>query len=293
MYGEPGNKAMVKKINIIQTITCPICHRPSTWRLARKDGWDYYGCRSCSLVYIHPQPSPEFLTSQYQGYLPEDEIQIRSWRLSMEEVFRQSADLIEQRKKPGRILDVGCGYGFFLNHMAQRGWQAEGLEISAVGRRYASAHFPDMPIRSAPLPDPAIPEGAYDAVTLFYVLEHLADPIGVLQETRRILKPGGVLLLRWPHTTPIVRLLGPFARILDLYHTPYHLFDYSPRFIKKAMTASGFGSIQTGIAGYTRPDQLLARYVSIIFGGLGEFLSRRSSGRVLLPGVSKTTIAVK
>ena len=132
-----------------------------------------------------------------------------------------------------------------------------------------------------------------DAVTLFYVLEHLSDPIGILKETRRILKPGGVLLLRWPHSTPIVRLLGPLGRKLDLYHTPYHLFDYSPSFLKNTLTNLGFESIRTLIAGNTRPVDRLGRWSSMVCGGLGELLSRVTGGRLLLPGVSKTTCAMK
>lgn len=211
----------------------------------------------------------------------------------MEQVIRKSAALIEQQTSPGRILDVGCGFGFFLNHMAGQGWEAEGIEISAAGRRYAAEHFPGIRVRPAGLPDPGLPDRSCDAVTFFYVLEHLADPLGILREAHRILKPGGVLLLRWPHSTPIVRLLGPLARRLDLYHTPYHLFDYSDRFLKTTLTALGFASIRTRIAGHTRPAQTIGRWSSLIFGGLGEFLSGVSSGRLLLPGVSKTTVARK
>jgi SAM-dependent methyltransferase len=256
-------------------------------------GWGYYRCRPCALVFIHPQPSSEFLTDKYKEYLPESENAIHGWRLSMEGVIRKSAALIERRRGSGRILDVGCGFGFFLNHLAERGWRAEGIEISPHGRAYAARHFPALKIRETPLPDPDLPSDYYDAVTLFYVLEHLSDPIGILKETRRILKPGGVLLLRWPHSTPIVRLLGPLARRLDLYHTPYHLFDYSPRFLKNTLTDLGFVSIRTLIAGHTRPADRLGRWSSSVFGGLGEFLSRASGGRLLIPGVSKTAVARK
>ena len=70
------------------------------------------------------------------------------------------------------------------------------------------------------------PGNEFDVITLFYVIEHLVDPADMLQSVFHLLKPGGLVLLRWPHTTPIVRLLGPFARKLDLYHTPYHLSTF-------------------------------------------------------------------
>jgi SAM-dependent methyltransferase len=232
------------------------------------------------------------LINKYQEYLPQSEKEIRVWRLSMEEVILKSAALIAKEMGTGRVLDVGCGYGFFLNHMAGQGWQAEGIEISPLGRAYAR-RFPGLQIRGKTLPDQDLPADFYDAVTLFYVLEHLPDPIAVLKETQRLLKAGGVLLLRWPHSTPIVRLLGPLARGLDLYHTPYHLFDYSTRFLGSTLTGLGFTAIRTLIAGNTLPADRLGRWSSRIFGGLGEFLSRASAGRLLLPGVSKTTLARK
>jgi len=272
---------------------CPVCQTESAGRVAQKKPWSYYRCTSCPLVFLHPQPSVSELISAYQGYLPGSRDEIQAWFQSLEDVIRKSADLIEARVQPGRILDVGCGYGFFLHHMAQKGWQADGIEISRSGRDYCRTHFPGIEVQSTPLPNSSIPDGSYDAVTLFYVIEHLDDPLRVLRETFRLLKPGGMLLLRWPQSTPIVRLLGPFARYLDLYHTPYHLFDFSKFFIEKSLSTIGFNDIKTIICGKTKPPSLLGRASSLFFGGTGEWLSRASRGRWLLPGVSKTTRAQK
>ena len=272
---------------------CPVCRAQSDRLVAKKASWSYYQCGFCPLVFIHPQPSFPELTAAYQNYLPESQDQIQAWSRSLEEVIQKSADLMEERVKPGRILDVGSGYGFFLHYMAERGWRADGIEISPPGRNYCRTHFPGLKIQSNPLPDPSIPNSSYDAVTLFYVIEHLTDPLMVLREALRVLKPGGLLLLRWPHTTPIVRLLGPFSRFLDLYHTPYHLFDFSKPFIEKQLATTGFIYIKTIICGKTKPPSRLGIVSSLIFGGAGEWLSRASQGRWLIPGVSKTTMAYK
>jgi SAM-dependent methyltransferase len=272
---------------------CPICQSESDRLVTEKNSWSYFRCSSCPLVFLYPQPSVPELTTAYQEYLPESQDQIQAWSRSLEEVIKKSADLIEERVKPGRILDVGSGYGFFLHTMAERGWRAEGIEISQPGRNYCRAHFPGLKIQSNPLPDASIPDSSYDAVTLFYVIEHLTDPLMVLREAFRLLKPGGVLLLRWPHTTPIVRLLGPCSRFLDLYHTPFHLFDFSKPFIEKKLATNGFIDIKTIICGKTKPTSGLGWVSSLLFGGAGEWLSRASQGRWLIPGVSKTTMAYK
>ncbi len=284
---------MQSKNKTIFNTACPICQTESDRLVTKINSWSYFRCSSCPLVFLYPQPSVAELTTAYQDYLPERRDQIQAWFRSLEEVIQKSADLIEERVKAGRILDVGSGYGFFLNHMVQRGWRAEGIEISEPGRNYCHTHFPGIKIQSTPLPDPSIPDSHFDAVTLFYVIEHLTDPLKVLREAYRLLRPGGVLLLRWPHSTPIVRLLGPFSRFLDLYHTPYHLFDLSKPFIEKQLATIGFIDIKTIISGKTRPPSILGRVSSLIFGGAGEWLSRASQGRWLIPGVSKTTKAHK
>jgi 2-polyprenyl-3-methyl-5-hydroxy-6-metoxy-1,4-benzoquinol methylase len=284
---------MTNKTKTILSNACPICQTESNRLVTERNSWAYFRCSSCPLVFLYPQPSVAELTTAYQDYLPESQDQIQAWFRSLEEVIQKSANLIEEKIRPGRILDVGSGYGFFLQYMAQKGWQADGIEISQPGRNYCCTHFPGLRIQSNPLPDPSLPDSSYDAVTLFYVIEHLMDPLMALREAFRLLKPRGLLLLRWPHTTPIVRLLGPFSRFLDLYHTPYHLFDFSKLFIEKQLVTIGFTDINTIICGKTKPPSSLGRISSLIFGGVGEWLSWASQGRWLIPGVSKTTMAYK
>ena len=182
---------MNNKDKITSLPPCPICQTQSDRLVTEKNSWSYFRCSSCPLVFLYPQPSDPELITAYQDYLPESPDQIRAWFRSLEEVIEKSADLIEERVKPGRILDVGSGYGFFLHTMAERGWRAEGIEISPSGRDYCRVQYPGLKIQSDPLPDPSLPDSRFDAVTLFYVIEHLRDPLTALREAFRLLKPGG------------------------------------------------------------------------------------------------------
>jgi 2-polyprenyl-3-methyl-5-hydroxy-6-metoxy-1,4-benzoquinol methylase len=209
----------------------------------------------------------------------------------MVQVFSKTAKLIEEAVAvPGRLLDVGCGYGFFLKEMAQRGWQAEGIEISTTGLRYARDSL-GLEVSDQPLPRADWPDGRYDVITLFYVIEHLPDPMATLKEAYRLLRPGGLLFLRWPHTAPIAKLLRPWAERLKLYQAPSHLFDFSPMTIYKILDQSGFQEIRTTVCGWTRPTTRGAQLAAWIFGSLGEKLAKISGDSLLLPGVSKTTLA--
>jgi SAM-dependent methyltransferase len=130
-------------------------------------------------------------------------------------------------------------------------------------------------------------------VTLLYVIEHIFDPLSLLSEINQVLKPKGLILLRWPHTTPVVKILGPLSNKLDLYHTPYHLYDFSPKTIEKMLFLAGFKSVETIISGHTMPPDRLGRWSSTVFGKLSDFLFYFSKGKILLPGISKMTLAFK
>ena len=116
----------------------------------------------------------------------------------MKPVFDKSADLIESRTKSGRggLLDIGCGYGFFLQEMKCRGWKVEGIEVSEVGRQFVREKW-GTHVYSQPLEGLALSENLFDVVTLFYVVEHVDDPLALLKEVNRILKPGGLVFLNF------------------------------------------------------------------------------------------------
>ncbi len=274
--------------------SCILCHGTNSKLLHRRDRWRYVQCRNCGLVWIVPRPSVAELAEQYEGYLPVDPGEIAAWDQMMMPVIHSSTHLIKARTGTdgGRLLDIGCGFGFFLREMKNEGWEVEGVEISPAGNRYTRDRL-NIPVYDQPLEDLEIADNVFDVVTLFYVIEHVHDPIKLLTEVNRILKTGGFILLRWPHSTPIVKLLGPFSRKLDLYHTPYHLYDFAPDTMRTLLQCTGFDNIETVIGGSTRPSQRAYRIPSVLFGMLAEILCRFSHGKVILPGVSKTTTAFK
>ena len=274
--------------------SCILCNASKFRIILQKDQWKYCRCLNCGLVSLHPRPTAQELMKNYEGYLPTPSEEIDKWEKMVKQIIDKSADLIEARTNTsrGKLLDIGCGYGFFLKEMKLRGWDVEGVEVSQTGRQYSQDKW-SIHVYSQPLEDLDIPENSFDVVTLFYLIEHVNDPLVLLREVNRILRPGGLILLRWPHTTPIVRILGSLSRKLDLYHTPYHLYDFSPETMKMLLAITDFKNVETIIGGYTLPPREIYRWASMIFGGLGEAVYFLSGKNILLPGVSKTTLAFK
>jgi len=234
----------------------------------------------------------ESLHQFYQRYLPEEEASIGSWEKMMKPVFHRAADLLKGYRGNGRLLDVGTGFGFFLAEMKNRGWEVAGVEISQKALDYAG-NVLGLTIHPGPLERVVFPDHQFDAVTGFYVIEHLSHPMAFLKECHRILKPGGLLLLRYPNTTPIKNLLRFFGVENHLYDLPAHLSDFSPRIIEQCLERIGFERCQHLIGGHTLPSDLKKRTASVVFGNLSEVLFRFSLKKILLPGVSKTVLAFK
>ena len=210
----------------------------------------------------------------------------------MRSVFHRAANLLKQYGSKGRLLDVGTGFGFFLVEMKKRGWETAGVEISQKAIDYAGDVL-GLTIYPGPLEKAAFPDNDFDAVTGFYIVEHLSHPMAFLRECYRILKPGGLLLLRYPHTTPIKNLLHFFRVKNRLYDLPAHLSDFSPKMIQQCLERIGFEKCQHLIGGYTLPVDLGKRTSSILFGGFAEALFYLSGKKFLFPGVSKTVLAFK
>jgi SAM-dependent methyltransferase len=228
----------------------------------------------------------------YQKYLPEESASIESWEKMMRPIFHRAANLIYQYRRNGRLLDVGTGFGFFPFEMKKRGWVAAGVEISQKAIDYARDVL-GLTILCGPLEKADFPDSDFDAVTAFYVVEHLSHPMVFLRECHRILKPGGLLLLRYPHTTPIKNLLHFFGIKNRLYDLPAHLSDFSPKMIQQCLERIGFEKCKHSIGGYTLPGDFGKRTSSILFGSFAEALFCLSGRRFLFPGVSKTVLAFK
>jgi 2-polyprenyl-3-methyl-5-hydroxy-6-metoxy-1,4-benzoquinol methylase len=277
---------------MIERVSCPICGAGRGKECHQEGDYFMVRCPSCGFVYQNPCPSHEELLDIYHTYLPEGEREIDAWGSMMEPVFIKAADLIERYISPGRILDVGAGYGFFLALMQARGWEVIGLEVSPIGARYGRDRW-GLQILPIPWEENSFEEGEFDVVTAFYVIEHLPEPMAFLRGVYRILRHRGIILLRYPHTTPIKDILSLMRIKNQLYHLPFHLHDFSPGTMRMALKNVGFKEIKTLIGGFTDPPELAGRLAGLIFGNLAEILYQLSWGKILLPGVSKTTIAKK
>jgi len=290
---NPSSATAVEKAGgrLVNT-ACQLCGATAERLVTVQNGWRVVRCARCSFVYVNPRPDNETLGRLYLKYLPDKMADPLAWDSYMRDVFSKAADIITRHKSGGRLIDVGCGYGFFLSEMKRRhGWELDGMDLSQTAASYAASQ--GFKIAQGTLESVQYPDSSFDAVTMFYVLEHVTDPAGVLAEVRRILKPGGMLLLRVPHTTPIVEFLNIFGIKNNLYDPPFHLSDFSPATIRRFLEQAGFTGIHTSIGGFTRPPEFIKGLATAAFGRIAETAYALSHGRFTMGGVAKNTIAFK
>jgi 2-polyprenyl-3-methyl-5-hydroxy-6-metoxy-1,4-benzoquinol methylase len=139
------------------------------------------------------------------------------------------------RRGVGRLLDVGCNEGRGLSLYAENGFQVEGLELNTLAA--ATARRRGFSVHTGTLAH-FRPEDPYHVVVLANVLEHAWDPVLMLAEVRRLLRPEGEVWISCPNAASLWRRV--FGRTWVNWHVPYHLWHFSPVTLQEVLRQAGF-----------------------------------------------------
>jgi 2-polyprenyl-3-methyl-5-hydroxy-6-metoxy-1,4-benzoquinol methylase len=161
------------------------------------------------------------------------------WRL--EKAARQVCEMRERTGLTGgRVLDVGCGYGFFRVALGEAGYEHDGLEVSEFACEVAARVYGLTTYGGTLEQHWAGWESRYDAVTLFDLIEHLADPRRLLERVAAILRPGGIVGIKTPNLDcPEADLFGCHYHSLKREH----LIFFSADSLTATAIAAGFRPI--------------------------------------------------
>jgi len=161
--------------------------------------------------------------------------------------LRRIAALLEREPAGIRILDVGCSRGQFVEAARDLGFQAEGVEPAP--RIAAAAQAAGLTVHQGLLEDLHFLEASYDALTLFEVLEHLREPLTLLAEARRVLRPRGILLLSTANADSwSAHCMGARWDYFDMARDGGHISFFNPRSVALLAQRAGFRveRIETG-----------------------------------------------
>jgi len=207
--------------------------------------YDILRCSGCGLEQTWPRPTEAELKDLYErfynaGVEPGGTYQFLRERFLASGWYRLwlhwDGDLtFHLRRGRGRLLDLGCNEGRGLSLYAANGFTAEGLEINE--KAAALARQRGFTVFTGALAD-FTPAEPYEVVVLSNVLEHAPDPVAMLTEVRRLLKPGGEVWISCPNADSLWR--GIFGRAWINWHVPFHLWHFSAQTLRAVLERAGF-----------------------------------------------------
>jgi len=205
-------------------------------------------CTNCGLEQTWPRPSAGELKGLYErfynaGVKPDSAYGGLRERFLASGLYRLwlkwDGDMsFHGRRGVGRLLDVGCNEGRGLSLYAANGFQVEGLELNepaaVLARKRGFQVYTEALAQFRP-------EAPYDVVVLANVLEHAWDPVMMLAEVRRLLRPEGEVWISCPNAASLWRRV--FGRAWVNWHVPFHLWHFAPKTLQRLLDSAHFRTL--------------------------------------------------
>lgn len=203
--------------------------------------------------------------------------------------FARGLRRIGELRAPGRLLDLGCSYGAFMVLAESTGWNTSGVELSESTAKFAREER-HLDVFTGTVEQAAYPDGHFDVITLWDVIEHFDDPAATLAEINRIMAPGGLLFVFTINQKSLLTAVGHllyqlslkrWKHLMALFYDIHHNFFFSPRTITRFLKKSGFEveDIQFGAANVRRwrtvPISPLMIFGSDVIDFLSGLVNRR------------------
>lgn len=227
----------MKNQNYLEELThCAACGagKENFRPYGRKSGYGVARCARCELVFINPRDNPERIVRQYL----DDVTSPISYYLQTAAVdsinFNRTLDEVEKIVPGGKLMDIGCNVGTFLQTAQSRGWKADGIEANknaaaiceGKGFKVYSGLFDQNLFQS-------LPEKDYDLAAMNDSIEHFPDPKEALRLASQILKKNGLLSITTPNINNVL------AQIFQI-KPKEHLFYFNAKSIAKILAETGF-----------------------------------------------------
>lgn len=236
-----------------EVLKCPVCGGEKIKFLfgldkrIAKDRFSIAICGECGIAWTNPLPDKgelaAFYPSSYHGSVGEERF-ISSVEFLVRLSRGKRAKEIEKLASAtrGKILDIGCGRGWMLGYLKERGWETYGTELSSDSSYFAREHL-KLNVLTKNIEDCSFPSQYFDAVTLWHTLEHLPQsPLSILKEISRIMKVGGLLIIEVPNFGGLQA--GLFKNKWFHLDSPRHLYHFDIATLKGCLEKTGFRVIK-------------------------------------------------
>jgi 2-polyprenyl-3-methyl-5-hydroxy-6-metoxy-1,4-benzoquinol methylase len=234
---------------------CDICgaHFDHSTFVALENNYPIVKCTGCGLIYVNQQPKEEggkVIGEYYNG--DEVEAQYKKYVAVNQFLLRE---INAKTPAKGRLLDVGCGYGYLLKQMMVDGWEAFGSELSQLAVDFVNKETGKESVFYGLLTELPFQKKSFDVINMTNVMEHVPGPSQILLECRDLLKPTGYLFVRVPNmdftfsfnrTLKVLRLFGVKYSDFSIISTPppIHLQGFNTKSLKNILEKTGYDLIE-------------------------------------------------
>jgi SAM-dependent methyltransferase len=241
---EPRGQLPLEEVDVRyeRVPACDLCGAPSAGHevVLWKYNTPVVRCSGCGLLYANPRWKAEYLFGRYDSAYWEHYSDKLDRELQQTEAARRWKPYLYDlgpARQTGRLLDVGCATGEFLAAAGHAGWEIYGVETSAQAAALAGSRA-GAQVHNGTLDTAPYPDGWFDAVTLWDVLEHVQSPSSYVKQIARLLRPGGYFALTTPNVGGVTyRLIG---RDWWVVGPNDHIYYYAPGTLKRLLAGSGF-----------------------------------------------------
>jgi 2-polyprenyl-3-methyl-5-hydroxy-6-metoxy-1,4-benzoquinol methylase len=250
-------------------VACNSCASSDTtvlFRAGEAQSHQIVRCNKCGLMYASPRPEPPQHVTLAERTVTETEKLLIKGRIEKEKLqvrdYRETREMLNKRF-PGRgnLLEIGSGYGYLLSAFERDGWSVKGVDPDYFACDVARENN-KVDVFSGILQDMDLPEESMDVVIMNHVIEHIPDPLALISDIRKILRPGGVLVMETPcYDTLMFKLLGRRERSLSC---DGHIYFFTTASLKALSEAAGFRQLKTSRVGRSLTFNRLAYNLGVI-----------------------------
>lgn len=225
---------------------CTLCGSSKRNLLYSQKQWNVYQCAECKLGVLNPRPDDEELVNLYQHEYFQSQYN-EELQANSPEMKRSLAQekhrlrFFHKYKKKGKVLDIGCGRGYFLLACRMKGYHVEGIDVSDDVAAYVSKEL-NIPVHIGEVSKIELPDKTCDVITMWHSLEHTADPNIYIQKAYCWLKDDGILVVDVPNyaSHDAIKTWNNWVG----WQIPYHFYHFTKSSLVTLLHKHGFAVVR-------------------------------------------------
>jgi len=225
----------------LEFVGCNLCGKDDSALFFIENEYHVVKCKNCGLVYVNPRPENN-LDMDHDIHSENHLKYIQNYTINKEGMYLKAQRILSEietiKKEKGRLLEVGCATGFFLNKAQEKGWETAGIEPAKPYAQYGVEEY-GLKIENVLIEKAKLSDKFFDVVVAINVLSHIRNPTGFFIMVNRILKDDGLFVFETGNKGEMeTKKKGEVWS--EAWDTPEHLYHFSEQTLNRLAKKTGF-----------------------------------------------------